>query len=89
MFVVDTNVLVYAADRDSPHHSACLELLEFWRGSSDAWFLTWTIAYEFLRVVSHPRVLRESSPKLVESLHGSLVTRSSSFLPYLLPSSGS
>lgn len=59
MFVADTNVFVYAADRDCPHHRRCFELLESWRRSSDAWFITWSIVYEFLRVISHPRVLRK------------------------------
>ena len=65
MFVVDTNVLIDAADRDSPHHRPCLALLESWRASNDAWFLTWSIVYEFLRVISHQRVLRTpwSTPK--------------------------
>ncbi|MBI3698228.1 MAG: PIN domain-containing protein [Acidobacteria bacterium] len=58
MFVVDTNVLVYAADQDSPLHTRCRELLEQWRGQASAWFLTWGIVYEFLRVCTHPRVFR-------------------------------
>lgn len=58
MFVVDTNVLVYAADTSSPEHARCRSLLEQWREGSAAWFLTWGICYEFLRVVTHPRVLR-------------------------------
>jgi len=62
VFVVDTNVLVYAADRDSSHHAACLERLESWRLANDAWFVTWSILYEFLRVISHPRVLRKPWP---------------------------
>jgi toxin-antitoxin system PIN domain toxin len=59
MFVVDTNVLVYAANEQSEHHDRCLALLSEWRERSSAWFLTWGIVYEFLRVVTHPRVLRE------------------------------
>ncbi|MFN0063437.1 MAG: type II toxin-antitoxin system VapC family toxin [Myxococcaceae bacterium] len=58
MFVVDTNVLVYAADTECPEHSRCRRLLEGWRRQSGAWYLTWGIAYEFLRVVTHPRVFR-------------------------------
>ena len=58
MFVVDTNVLVYAADTSAPEHARCRALLERWREGSAAWFLTWGICYEFLRVVTHPRVLR-------------------------------
>ena len=28
MFVVDTNILLYGANRDCPEHSACLDFLE-------------------------------------------------------------
>jgi toxin-antitoxin system PIN domain toxin len=58
LFVVDTNVLVYAADTDAPEHARCRGLLETWRARRGAWFLTWGICYEFLRVVTHPRLLR-------------------------------
>ena len=58
MFVVDTNVLVYAADESAPEHERCRALLERWRAGSAAWYLTWGICYEFLRVVTQPRVLR-------------------------------
>lgn len=58
MFVVDTNILVYAADRAAPEHEACRSRLEVWRASSDPWYLTWPIMYEFLRVTTHSRVLR-------------------------------
>lgn len=58
MLVVDTNVLVYAADHDSPFHSACRDWLEGQRVRADAWFTTWAIFYEFLRVTTHPRVMR-------------------------------
>lgn len=59
MFVVDTNVLVYAANSAVPEHERCRALVESWRTSSLPWFLTWPIAYEFLRVVTHRRVLEE------------------------------
>lgn len=58
MFVVDTNILVYAADADSEFHERCRELLEEWRRQASAWYLTWSIVYEFLRVTTHPRVFR-------------------------------
>lgn len=58
MFLVDTNVLVHAADTESPFHGRCLGSLEAWRTRSAAWFLTWPVLYEFLRVTTHPRVLR-------------------------------
>lgn len=58
MFVVDTNILVYAADENSAFHSRCYEKLQEWRGQASAWFATWGIFYEFLRVSTHPRVFR-------------------------------
>lgn len=58
MFVIDTNVLVYAANRGSAEHDRCRTLLDTSRRNGAAWFLTWGICYEFLRVVTHPRVLR-------------------------------
>lgn len=59
MFVVDTNILVYAADEDSPFHSRCRELIEEWRGQASPWYTTWGILYEFLRVITHQRVFRK------------------------------
>jgi uncharacterized protein len=58
VLVVDTNVLVYAADQESPFHAACRDWLERQRGHADAWYTTWAILYEFLRVTTHPRVMR-------------------------------
>ena len=58
MLVVDTNILIYAADADSPFHDACLSWLENRRSRVDAWYTTWPILYEFLRVTTHPRVMR-------------------------------
>lgn len=58
MFVVDTNILIYAADEDSPFHKPCRERLEEWRSQSSAWYVTWGILYEFLRVITHSRVFR-------------------------------
>lgn len=62
MFVVDTNVLVYAADARAPEHARCRALLERWRRQSGAWYVSWGICYEFLRVVTHPRVFRQPWP---------------------------
>jgi toxin-antitoxin system PIN domain toxin len=57
MFVVDTNVLIYAANKSCPEHVRCLDLLHDLRSQPSAWFVTWGILYGFIRVVSHPRVL--------------------------------
>ena len=59
MFVVDTNILVYAADQDSVFHRQCYEQMEKWRGQAPAWYTTWGILYDFLRISTHPRVFRK------------------------------
>jgi hypothetical protein len=58
MFVVDTNILIYAADSRAREQANCRALLEQWRSRPEAWYLTWGIVYEFLRVTTHPRVFR-------------------------------
>lgn len=57
MFVVDTNILIYAANADCVEHARCRALVEGWRRGPLPWFVTWNIIYEFLRVVTHTRVL--------------------------------
>ncbi|MBL7685513.1 MAG: PIN domain-containing protein [Deltaproteobacteria bacterium] len=59
MYVIDTNILLYAADHDSPFHESCFDLLEESRRSLSVWYLTWGICYEFLRVVTHPKVFKK------------------------------
>jgi len=59
VLAVDTNVLVYAADMDSQFHAPCRGWLDRQRMRPDAWYTTWAILYEFLRVTTHPRVMRQ------------------------------
>lgn len=56
MLVLDTNVLLYAADQDSEHHAGCRRLVDRLRRTRSPVFVTWGICYEFLRVATHPRV---------------------------------
>ena len=45
MFVVDTNILIYGSDTDSPDHARCRALLEQWRAQTTPWYVTWGIVY--------------------------------------------
>lgn len=56
MFVVDTNVLVYAANDDSQQNRRARLVLNEWRTGQEPWFATWSIIYEFLRVSTHRAV---------------------------------
>ena len=64
MFLIDTNVLIYAANADCAEHAKCGSLVERARGGRTPWYTTWPILYEFLRVMTHPRVLSE--PRAVQ-----------------------
>lgn len=57
-FVVDTNILTYAVNRDSAEHEPAVEALSEWLAGSMPWAVTWGIVYEFLRVTTHARVFR-------------------------------
>jgi toxin-antitoxin system PIN domain toxin len=56
LFVVDTNLLLYAADQFSAAHKRMRSLLTLWGSSNEAWFGTWSVVYEFLRVATHRSV---------------------------------
>lgn len=56
MFVVDSNVLIDAANGNSLLQDRCRNKIESWRRQSSAWYLTLGICYEFMRVATHPRV---------------------------------
>jgi hypothetical protein len=57
-FLVDTNILVYAANRDCEEHRAAVATLEGWLAGSEPWALTWGVVYEFLRIATHARIFR-------------------------------
>ena len=55
MLVVDPNVLVYAIDQRAKFHDLCRRRLHQAGKDPSPTFMTWSICYEFLRVVTHPR----------------------------------
>jgi uncharacterized protein len=57
MFVVDTNVLFDAANRDTDLHEPCRKTIERCRAHAAPWYVSWPICYEFLRLCTHPKVL--------------------------------
>jgi toxin-antitoxin system PIN domain toxin len=54
--VIDTNILLYAANRDAQEQSAARGFLHKAGTSSQQWYLTEGILYEFMRVSTHARV---------------------------------
>lgn len=57
MFVVDTDILVYALDPGAPEHARARDALASYRSGDRLWFVTWGILHEFVRVSTHRRIL--------------------------------
>jgi len=56
MIALDTNILVYARREEAPFHKEAIKLLKDLAEGDEHWALPWPCVYEFLRVVTHPRV---------------------------------
>lgn len=68
MKAVDTNVLVYSEIISSSHHRVARRLLTELAEGRTPWAIPWPCVYEFLRVVTHPRVFSPPVP-LAVALH--------------------
>ncbi len=62
MQAVDTNLLIYAEIAPSFHHQRALQVLTKLAEGSVPWAIPWPCLYEFLRVVTHPRVFHLPVP---------------------------
>lgn len=61
MIALDTNILVYARRSELPRHAEAIELVRGLAVGEVPWALAWPCVYEFLRVVTHPRLFRPPS----------------------------
>jgi uncharacterized protein len=59
---VDTNILIYAEMTTSRHHVAARDLLRELAEDARPWAIPWPCIYEFLRLVTHPRVYHPPAP---------------------------
>ncbi len=62
MRAVDTNVLVYAEIRASLHHTVARRVLTELSEGVLPWAIPWPCVYEYLRIVTHPRVYHPPVP---------------------------
>ena len=56
MIALDTNILIHARREELAHHQAARELLGSLAEGTVPWAIPWPCVYEFLRVITHPRV---------------------------------
>ena len=54
--LIDTNILLYAANANAAEHGAARSFLLSTARAADPWYLSDGILYEFLRVATHPKV---------------------------------
>ena len=62
MIVVDSNLLIYSYDSESPHHAKSRGWLEKTLSGTEAVGLSWQVISAFLRVVTNRRLLRSARP---------------------------
>ncbi len=58
MILVDANLLIYAIDRDSPHHKPARKWVEAALSGSTTVGLAWGVILAFLRLTTRPGILR-------------------------------
>lgn len=74
MIALDTNILVYARRQELPRHAPARSLLLRLAEGDAAWALPWPCVYEYLRLVTHPKLFRPPSDlaRVLEDLDGLL-----------------
>lgn len=71
MKLADTNILVYAADADSPHHPTSRDWIEQTLSEPSGMGLAWLSVIGFIRLTTHPRIAKRprSVPEALGYVH--------------------
>ena len=56
-YSVDVNILLYASAAKSPHHARASEFLAGCAAKPDAFYLSWTTLFGYLRMVTHASIV--------------------------------
>ena len=62
MILVDANILIYAIDRDSPHHARARRWLEETLSGDTRVGLPWIVILAFIRLTTRPGIVRSPMP---------------------------
>ena len=68
MSLIDTNLLIYATVPGFPEHAAARDLLEEICAGSRQHFVTWINIFEYLRAVTHRRLVRPVPLPMAQAL---------------------
>jgi toxin-antitoxin system PIN domain toxin len=55
-FGIDVNILLYASDKNSPHHSKAASFLENCANGGEVFCLAWLTLTSYLRIATHPAI---------------------------------
>ena len=71
MILVDANLLIYAVDRDAPHHARARAWFEDLLSGTTAVGLCWIVILAFIRLTTRPGILRKplSPERALEFVH--------------------
>ena len=56
-FAVDSNIVIYAFNRDSEFHEKAKSFIESKASMSETWAIPWPTVHAFLRITTHPSIL--------------------------------
>ena len=73
MILVDANLLIYAVDQDSPHHDKARRWLEETLSGTAETGLAWIVVLAFLRITTHPKIMRKPNRGDGTRIHFELV----------------
>jgi toxin-antitoxin system PIN domain toxin len=57
-YSIDTNILLYASDQESPHHESAKRFLEVRGEDPDLLCLSWVTLMGYQRIATHPSIFR-------------------------------
>jgi len=69
---IDTNLFVYATYPAFPEHTQAKDFLKNCLEGSDLWFLSWSVVYEYLRVVTHTSLFTKGALTLDKAIENVL-----------------
>jgi hypothetical protein len=73
-YALDVNVLLYAADESSPHHSQAREFIERCAAGPETCCFGWITLFSYLRMATNPRIFaRPLTPETAEGNVASLL----------------
>lgn len=56
-FTIDTNILLYAVNKDSPFHLRAKSFIGSCAENDKIWYISWVVIHAFIRISTHPKIM--------------------------------